>query len=78
MLLKQAGLPSIRFHDLRNSAARILRALGVDLKIIQEFLGHSTAATTAAIYSGVLLSERREAAKKMDGFSGVHDYLSLG
>jgi integrase len=67
-LLKKAGLPSMRFHDLRHSAATILRASGVDLKTIQELLGHSTIATTADIYSSVLPSERREAAKKMDGF----------
>jgi len=67
-LLKKAGLPYMRFHDLRHSAATILRASGVDLKTIQELLGHSTIATTADIYSSVLPSERREAANKMDGF----------
>ena len=67
-LLKKAGLPYMRFHDLRQSAATILRASGVDLKTIQELLGHSTIATTADIYSSVLPSERREAANKMDGF----------
>ena len=66
-LLKKAGLPSMRFHDLRQSAATILRASGVDLKTIQELLGHSTIARTADIYSSVLSSERREAANKMDG-----------
>src|SRR5215469_4751302 len=67
-LLKMAGFPYMRSHDLRHSAATILRASGVDLKPIQELLGHSTIATTADIYSSVLPSERREAAKKMDGY----------
>ncbi len=67
-LLKKAGLPHVRFHDLRHSAATILRGSGVDLKVIQELLGHSTIATTADVYSHVLPHERREVASKMDDF----------
>ena len=39
-LLKIAGLPDIRFHDLRHSAATMLLGMGVHPKIIQERLGH--------------------------------------
>jgi integrase len=65
-LLKEAGLPDIRFHDLRHSAATILLSMGVDMKVIQQILGHSNYAITANIYSHVLPSMSREASQKMD------------
>jgi integrase len=65
-LLHEAGLPKVRFHDLRHSAATILAAARVDLKTIQERLGHSTIATTADIYSHALPKMQQEAASKID------------
>ena len=50
-LLRRAGLPSIRFHDLRHSCASLLYAHGVSLKEIQEWLGHSDISTTSNIYT---------------------------
>jgi integrase len=67
-LLKKSGLPHIRFHDLRYSAATILLQAKVQLKTVQELLGHSTIATTADIYSHVSLEMREEVVNKMDGF----------
>ena len=65
-LLRDAGLPNIHFHDLRHSAATILLSMGVDMKVIQQILGHSNYAITANIYSHVLPSMSREAMQKMD------------
>ncbi len=71
MLLKKFGLPHMRFHDLRHSAATILLVAGVHPKVIQERLGHSTIATKLDVYSHVLPSMQQEAAKKIDDiFSG--------
>ena len=67
-LLKKAGLPHMRFHDLRHSAATILLQARVQLKMVQELLGHSTIASTADIYSHVSLEMREEVVNKMDGF----------
>ena len=40
-ILKDAGLPHIRFHDLRHSCASRMLANGVPMKQIQDWLGHS-------------------------------------
>jgi len=69
-LLKMAGLPRMRFHDLRHSAATILLQARVQLKTVQELLGHSTIATTADIYSHVSSEMREEVVNKMDNFFG--------
>ena len=50
-VLKENGMPHIRFHDLRHSCASLLFAQGVSLKEIQAWLGHSTIGTTANIYT---------------------------
>jgi integrase len=43
-LLKKAGLPDIRYHDLRHTCATLLLGKGVHAKLVQELLGHSTIA----------------------------------
>ncbi|MCE0764817.1 site-specific integrase [Pseudonocardia kujensis] len=52
-LIIGAGLPPIRLHDLRHGAASLMMAAGVDLKIIQETLGHSNIALTANTYTRI-------------------------
>ena len=53
-LLAKAGLPQIRFHDLRHTCATILLSKGVYAKFVQELLGHSTTAITLDTYSHLL------------------------
>jgi integrase len=50
-LLKRAGLPNIRFHDLRHTAATLLLSANVHPKLVQELLGHSSIALTLDLYS---------------------------
>jgi integrase len=52
--LERAGLPPIRFHDLRHTCATILLSRGVHVKLVQELLGHATISITLDTYSHVL------------------------
>jgi integrase len=53
-LLKRAGLPHIRFHDLRHTCATLLLSRNVNPKVVSEVLGHSSIAITLDTYSHVL------------------------
>jgi len=61
-----ARLPMIRFHDLRHSAANLLRAAGIPTPAISKLLGHASTRTTEEVYSHVLPDMERAAAAKMD------------
>jgi len=65
-LLKRAGLPAIRFHDLRHTSATLLLSQGVHPKVVQERLGHSQVSVTLDTYSHVLPTMQVEAAGKFD------------
>jgi integrase len=64
--LVRAGLPRLRFHDLRHTAATLLLGRGVHPKIASEMLGHSSVAITLDLYSHVTPTMQREAATEMD------------
>ncbi len=64
--LVACGLPHVRTHDLRHTAATYLLSKGVHPKVVQELLGHSSIALTMNTYSHVLPSLQQEVAKHMD------------
>ena len=70
-LLARAGLPRLRFHDLRHTAATLLLAANVHPKVAQEMLGHSTVAITLDLYSHVIEGMQRDAARVMDRLVGA-------
>ena len=72
-VLKKNGLPHQRFHDLRHACASLLPAQGLDLKVIQEILGHSTITITANLYTHVMTGLKRQAATGMDTMLGGPD-----
>ena len=53
-IIKQAGLPSIRFHDLRHTHASLMLKQGVHPKVVSERLGHASVTITLDTYSHVL------------------------
>jgi integrase len=55
-LLKKAGLPDIRFHDLRHTTAALLFVQGVQPKIVSEMLGHTQISITLDIYTHAIPS----------------------
>lgn len=65
-LLKQAGLPNIRFHDLRHTFATHALTSGVDAKTLSGILGHTNASFTLDTYTHVT-SDMREAASGIVG-----------
>lgn len=64
-LMKKCGLPVIRFHDLRHTAASLL-APHVTPKQLQEFLGHEDISTTLGIYTHILDDQKRETTAAMN------------
>jgi len=65
-LLEKAGLPRIRFHDLRHSAATLLLTQGIHPKVVSERLGHSKVSITLDLYSHVTPTLQKEAAMALD------------
>jgi integrase len=65
-LLERAGLPEIRFHDLRHTCATLLLSRDVHPKFVQELLGHATIAITLDTYSHVLPGMGDHASRAME------------
>jgi integrase len=64
---EKVGLPRIKFHDLRHTAATLMLKEGIHPKVVQERLGHSTVTLTLDVYSHVIPSMQEEVAEKLDG-----------
>ncbi len=69
-LLERAGLPRMRFHDLRHSAATLLLELGIHPKVVSELLGHSQIGITLDLYSHVTATMQQQAVAALDGLFG--------
>ena len=65
-VLERAGIPKIRFHDLRHTFATIALQNGVDIKTVSGMLGHFSAGFTLDTYAHVTTSAQKEAAQTME------------
>lgn len=64
---EEAGLPAMRLHDLRHTAASLMVAAGANVKVVQRMLGHASAAMTLDVYADLFDSDLDEVASGMDG-----------
>ena len=65
-LLKRAGVRRIRFHDLRHTSATLALSSGVNVKVVSERLGHSSAKMTLDVYTRAVPTLQRDAAALME------------
>lgn len=68
--LAKAGLPRLRFHDLRHTAATMLLSQGVHPKVVSEMLGHASITLTLDTYSHLVPVMHAQAAAAMDSMLG--------
>ena len=64
--LERVGLPSIRFHDLRHTAATVALSSGYELEDVKQLLGHSTITLTSNTYSHPVPARQREVVAGME------------
>ena len=69
-LLRYAGLPLIRFHDLRHTFATHALSGGVDAKTLSSILGHTNPSFTLDTYTHVTTDMQRKASGIVEGFLG--------
>ena len=65
-LIRQAGLPNIRFHDLRHTAASLMLNYGVPVIVVSRRLGHARPSMTLDVYGHLIPSMQEEVAEVMD------------
>jgi integrase len=77
LLVREADLPPIRLHDMRHGAATHALSAGVDIKIVQEMLGHSNSAITRDTYTSVVSESQHAAAEAIASIINAGHALHL-
>jgi len=68
-----AGVPAVRVHDLRHTAASLWLAAGADPKVVQRVLGHATATMTMDLYGHLVDANLWQAAQLVGGTTGAFE-----
>ena len=68
-----AGVPDMRVHDLRHTAASLWLAAGADPKVVQRVLGHATASMTMDLYGHLVDASLWQAARRIGGTTGASE-----
>lgn len=65
-LLKEEGLPQLRFHDLRHPHASRILARGIHPKVVSARLGHPAIGLTLDRYSHIMPNLPHDAVREFD------------
>jgi integrase len=65
-VLQVSGLPKIRFHDIRHTAASLMLNYGISVLIVSRRLGHSKPSITLDVYGHLIPSKDEEATVLLD------------
>lgn len=76
--IKAIGVPNLRVHDLRHTAASVWLGSGADPKVVQRILGHASAAMTMDLYGHLIDQNLWDAARKIGGTTGARRELEAG
>jgi integrase len=72
-IVRENELPPIRLHDVRHGTATHALTAGIDVKLVQDLLGHTTSSFTRDTYQGVADEARRTAAATLAAFLAQAD-----
>jgi integrase len=64
--VKACGLAGLRVHDLRHKAASLAVNSGANPKVVQQMLGHASAAMTLDVYAGLFNPDLDDVAERLD------------
>jgi integrase len=65
-LAEKAGIPRVRFHDLRHTHATLLTGLGTTLPLVSGILGHSSIQITGDLYTHTSIAMQEPVMKQLD------------
>jgi integrase len=64
--MKSCGLDGLRVHDLRHTAASLAVKSGANPEVVQQMLGHASAAMTLDVYAGLISADLDDVADRLD------------
>lgn len=69
-LLRRAGLPEVRFHDLRHAFASLMLSEGARIDLVSKMLGHASPSVTLNIYAHLIPGDEDAAVMRLQARLG--------